>query len=305
MSQLTAVARVAVVCSFACGFFACGAAPPQATFKVDFKVLDSYLPTVPVSVNGSEPFNFMLDTGTSRTMIASKIAGVLGLRPVATGLIAGLQGKAVVSLVHCSSIAVGGATVLDLNLTVVPQDTGLPSGLDGVLGEDFLERFDLLIDNRHHLIELEPGSGTLAQTLGGERLPIRIEGIADGLPTVGRVIVACRAPELSTKDMTLLLDSAANSLMLFGGPLSLGVGAVDRTYVLASSSGAFRTVTVSTKSIRQLRLGRMVLANVSAVAVPNRTGADTDGLLPTSLFTSVFVSHSQRYVILNPSEKRH
>jgi hypothetical protein len=279
------------------------ASPAEDLIHINFTIIHDNMVVIPVSINGAGLLNFLLDTGTSRTMVDSKVAAQLALPMVDAGVIVGIQGKATTSLVHCDSISIGGATVLDLDLTVLPRDARLPSGLSGILGEDFLENFDVLIDNRHHSIELQPGPGTLADELTGERLPIRLDGIMDGQPTIGRLIVACRAPELSRNEITLLLDSGINSLVLFGGSQSLGVGAAEQNYFVASATKGSSAVAVYTKMVRQLRVGRRILPNVLAVAPPAKPGTDTDGLLPTSLFSSIFISHSQKFVIFDPSTK--
>jgi len=303
MPEAAVIARVVAVCSLAFTLSTCVVVPAQTTVTVDFKVTNGYMMVVPVSINGRQPIDFLVDTGTSRTMIERNVADQLELPKVATGMIDGVQGTMRVSLAHTNSVSLGGAKVSGLNLTVAPEDAGLPHDLRGILGEDFLERFDVLIDNRHHRIELDLGSGTIGNALDGERLPIRLDGMSAGGPTTGRLIVASRAPELSRDEITLLLDSGINSLVFLREVQGLGVGAVKQTYRIASPSRASDFVQVSTRVVQQLRIGNRVLTNVNAVAPPARPDADTDGLLPTSFFTSVFVSHSQKYVIFNPSRR--
>lgn len=303
MPETAVIARVVAVCSLAVTLSTCAVVSAQPTVTVNFKVMNGYMLILPVSINGSQPLDFLLDTGTSRTMIDSRIADQLKLPMVGSGTIDGVRGTMRVSLAHTDSVSLGGAKVAELNLTVAPENAGLPHELHGILGEDFLERFDVLIDNRHHRIELDSGSGTIGDALDGERLPIRLDGTSSEGPTIGRLIVASRAPELSRDEITLLLDSGINTLVLLRGPKTLGVGAVEQTYRVASSSNAFNEVRVSTQTVRQLRVGSTTLVNVTAVAPPARPGADTDGLLPTSVFNSVFVSHSQKYVIFNPSRR--
>ncbi len=301
MLQLYVVKRLIALCFFALASAAACAAGDIV--QADFIVTHGYMVVVPVFVNGAGPFNFLLDTGTSRTMVNSKVAAQLALRMVDTRVIVGIQGSATVSRVHCDSVSIGAAKVPGLDLSVLPGVAGFPSDLGGILGEDFLENFNVLIDNRHHRIELQPGQGTLADGLTGERLPIRLDGIMDGQPTIGRLIVTGRSPELSRNGISLLLDSGANSLLLFGGRESLGVGAEELMGSVASASNASKTVAIYSKIVRQFRLGNKVLLNLMAVAPPSRPGTDTDGLLPTSLFSSIFISHSQKFVIFEPSTK--
>jgi predicted aspartyl protease len=308
MSQLYGFKWFLVVVGFAMTLGA-GAATPSSggvttVLQVSFTTINDYMVVVPVEVNGSGPYRFLFDTGTSRSVIDRQMADQLALQPVGQGEAVGLAGSAVVSLVRSESVSMGAATVRNLSLTVLPKGAGLPAEVRGILGEDFLGNFDVLIDNRHHRIELQVGPGTLADGLEGERLPVRLDGVMDGARTVGRLIVTGRAPELSGKDITLLLDSGVNSLVMFGGPASLGTGSAQQNYVVASATKSSSAVAVSTKTVRQLRMGGNLVPNVVAVAPPARPGADTDGLLPTALFQSIFISHSQKFVIFDPSAKR-
>ena len=298
MPQLSVFMRLIALSCFA---FA-AASPAEDLISVEFKMIHDYMIVVPVTINGAGPFHFLLDTGTSRSVANGKIADQLSLPRISEGEAVGVDGNLHVTLVHSESVSMGSATVRNLNLTVLPGNSGLPSDVLGILGEDFLANFDVLIDNRHHRIELQPGPGTLGMGLAGERLPIRLHGIMDGQPTIGRLIVACRAPELSSKEITLQLDSGINSLLLFGGRRSLGSGAADLDYTIASASKT-SSLTVSTRTVGTLQVGSKVVANVVAIAPPARPGTDTDGLLPTSLFSSIFISHSQRFVIFDPWTK--
>jgi predicted aspartyl protease len=308
MSQLSGSKWLLVVIGLVMTLGA-GAATPAAAgittvLPVSFTTINEYMVVVPVLVNGSGPYRFLLDTGTSRSVVDRQMADQLALPRIGQGSAVCVEENVAVTLVRSESVSMGAATVRNLSLTVLPKGAGLPAEVRGILGEDFLENFDVLIDNRHHRIELQAGPGTLADGLAGERLPVRLDGVMDGSPTVGRLIVTGRAPELSGKDITLLLDSGVSSLVMFGGPGSLGVGATPQNYTIASTTKSSIALGVSTKTVRQLRMGAKVVSNVVAVAPPARPGTDTDGLLPTALFQSIFISHSQRFVIFDPSTKR-
>ncbi len=308
MPQLSGSKWLIVVICFAVTLGTGAAAPSDAgvtaILPVSFTTINEYMVVLPVEVNGSGPYCFLLDTGTSRSVIDRPMAEQLALPQVGQGRAVGVEESVAVTLVRSESVSTGPATVRNLSLTVLPKGAGLPAEVRGILGEDFLENFDVLIDNRHHRIELQAGPGTLADGLAGERLPVRLEGVMDGAPTVGRLIVTGHALELSSKDITLLLDSGVSSLVMFGGPGSLGVGATQQNYMMASTTKSSIALAVSTKTVRQLRMGSTVVPNVVAVAPPERPGTDTDGLLPTALFQSIFISHSQKFVIFDPSARR-
>jgi hypothetical protein len=57
----------------------------------------------------------------------------------------------------------------------------------------------------------------------------------------------------------------------------------------------------STRTVRSLSLGGNSLTNVTLIAISRRADVDTDGLVPTSLFHSIFISHRGRFVVLNPA----
>jgi hypothetical protein len=197
----------------------------------------------------------------------------------------------------------GGFTIPGLTVTIMPKNDGLPEKVSGILGEDFMERFDLLLDYRHHVIELQSGDGPLTESVVGERLPIRLEGMMGDGPVVGRLIVLAHAPELGRTNVSLQLDSGVNSLVMFGGPQSLGAGARQQNLDVAGSVQSSSSASGYSTLIQQLWLGNKVLRNITAFAPPARPGMDTDGLMPTALFGSIFISHSQKFVILNPTRK--
>ncbi|HEY4382450.1 MAG TPA: retropepsin-like aspartic protease [Acidobacteriaceae bacterium] len=277
------------------------AAPPDAnSSKISFKTADDFLVVVPVTLNGAGPFNFLLDTGGTQTIIDPGLADQLRLYRLAQDTLVGPLGKTPVDIVHSTSLSMAGGTVEDLDLLVRSRVHDLPGNARGILGEDFLAHFDLLIDYRHHTVELESSTNHLADRLGGEHQPVSLRGRLEEGYTVHRLVVAASAPELGEKDVTLLVDSGANSLYFFGGSRSLGTSArLENTSYAAvtGNSGA----KVSRQTIRRLRFGSQFVSDIVATAPQIPTPMDTDGLLPTSIFQSIFISHSQRYVILNPT----
>jgi hypothetical protein len=270
--------------------------------RVSFTVINGFMVVVPIRINGAGPYNFLLDTGTSRSMVVAKIADRLSLPAAGRSTIVGVHGTSAISLVQTSSLTLAGATVPYLQLTVVPNDSGFPSDVAGVLGEDFLEHFDVLLDNRHHTLELEPGAGSLSQTLSGERQPLQSTGVLDGEPTAGRIIVVGLARELGNKEITLLVDSGANNLVWFHGAASLGPATAQENSLAAPNGTVSSTVYI--RSIGLLQLGQKRVPSLTAWSRSEPVSADTDAALPTSVFHSIFISHSQQYVIFDPSRKK-
>jgi predicted aspartyl protease len=95
-------------------------AQPEASLaKVEFTTLQDYMIVVPVIINGTGPFKFLLDTGTSRSAVTAKLEAKLGLPASVMGSTVGLTGTLAVSRVHANTVSIGDATVRELDLTAV------------------------------------------------------------------------------------------------------------------------------------------------------------------------------------------
>ena len=97
---------------------------------------------VDVVLNGRVKAKLLVDTGAEVTMISSELAKRLSLNPNNTWFtrIGGIGGSALAFLSKVRSIAVGDATVSDVDVFV--YDTGM----DGILGMTFLGEFEFNIN---------------------------------------------------------------------------------------------------------------------------------------------------------------
>jgi hypothetical protein len=57
---------------------------------------------------------------------------------------------------------------------------------------------------------------------------------------------------------------------------------------------------METRTIQGLNLGKDVVNDLKVIAVGDRQEPDVEGLVPTSLFHSIFIGDRGRFVILNP-----
>jgi hypothetical protein len=274
-------------------------APTPNIFTAKIRLEDLSMILVPVSINGSGPYDFLLDTGCAKTMVDEKLAGELGLTRLSEKTVTGVLASVRMSVVHVNSLSVSGATISGGEVFSSDHPVTVTGKVRGVLGEDFLKNFDVLIDYRHQLIELESASGVLATTAEGERLPLQLDGVFQGQPTHNRLVVTGSIPELGEEPMTLLLDSGANHVTLFRDHLGASTGYTQPTRM--GNFGAWTTSVSTTRTFRSLRLGRSTVDDLTVVGLARRPYVDIDGLLPTSMFPSIFISHSSRFVILNPS----
>ena len=267
---------------------------------VRFKIASNYMIVVPVTINGSGPYDFVLDTGSNNTMLDQKLADELALPHGGETAVLRPRSSMSSATVYADSFSIAGATVAGKDLVLVTSADlrGLPRKVRGVLGEDFLQNFDVLIDYSHLVIQLESGLSSIAEMLRGEHLPIQLNGSLRGEPTLRRLIVVGHIRDLGVKSLSLLLDSGVNNLTLFRE--NLGVGSKRQTFIDVSNGSAPSILIVKTQAIRTLNLGKNEINDLTVVALACQPESDADGMIPTSLFHSIFISHQRRFVILNP-----
>lgn len=303
LSLFGLVARLFVVLTFAIEVpaFAAPLSQSQSSPRIVTAriAVDGFsLITVPVKINGSGPYDFLLDTGCNKSIIDQKLANVLGLSRTGRKSVAGVLASVQMSIVHADSLSVAGATVGGGDILSSDQPVTVNNKVRGVLGEDFLRNFDVLIDYRHQVIRLEPGPGLMAKIAVGKHLPLQVSAKNEDLPG-NHLVIFGRIREFGDETMSLLVDSGTNQLILFKDDL----GPVEhRTEPIRMGNfNQWVASSAATRRIRSLDLGVESIPNLTVVALPRRADLDVNGLIPTCLFDSIFISHFGRYVILNPT----
>ncbi len=273
--------------------------PTPRVVTARIKLDDLSMIVVPVSINGSGPYDFLLDTGCAKSIVDRKLADQLGLSRVGEKTIVGVLASAKALVVHVDSLSVAGVTAAGGEIFSSDDAATVTGKVRGVLGEDFLQNFDLLIDYRHQSIRIESPLGSMAQTATGEHLPLQLTGTYHGKPSYNRLVISGHIQELGNAMMSLLLDSGANQLTLFQD--NLGPGANRADPVRAGNFNQWVALSSATRRIRSLNLGSNSVSDLTVVALSRRADVDVDGVIPTSLFHSIFISAHGKFVILNPS----
>jgi Aspartyl protease len=277
----------------------CESRCPGNVESLAYQSLNRHQIVVPVSINHSGPYNFLLDTGTQMTMIDPALAGELHLATsdgvsVTTAGVHASASMAKVELVEAGAHQVAGLKVLVFDIGILQ---GKSRDVRGVLGEDFLEKFDLLIDNAHRLVCLDD-SGRMRAEVKGRHVELLARAASDeGLATPP--VVAVRLSD-GMRPAKLELDSGAESGLLFDPSfMALGV------FKVASLQGnganaqlqAFRSLPP-----QNVRIGSVELTNVPFVtfsaARKDSHQSNYDGLLPVGLFKTVFISRSEGFAVL-------
>jgi len=91
---------------------------------------------VPVTINGSGPFRFMVDTGANQTVLAQSVVARLNLPVDPENLISvvGVSGTAQVASAHVDRLDAGAVHFSDVQLPVLSGPVF--DGIDGILGMD-------------------------------------------------------------------------------------------------------------------------------------------------------------------------
>src|SRR5215207_8545056 len=262
----------------------------QAEGAVRLRLLGGRLVVVPVYLNDQGPFDFLLDTGTNSTILTPELAASLGLRPVGRVTLITVGGERDVPRALLHKVAVGGSTSADVEVLVsgLEQVRKLDWRVSGVLGQNFLGRFNYTLDYDGRTVEFHGGGGVPP---AGERVSF---AMGEGKLIVGAF---CGAPD--PRVLRLVVDAAATDLVLFDdsrGSLALALS--------ARSVGLLQTESGSGEArlarLRSLRVGDSKLEDVPVALLRGPAGhvvRAEDGLLPTSLFSAIYINHDDRYVI--------
>jgi hypothetical protein len=245
-------------------------------------------------VNGTGPFNFLLDTGTTRTVIDPDLARQLQAPAVGQASLTTVSDVRKDRLVSLREVRVGDSEVYGLGAIIDKLD-GVKHeapGIRGVLGEDFLSNFDFLIDYKARILRFGE------EAPAGERCRFETTGQYRGSHTTNRLLIGVEFVEVSGGRVQLQLDTGAEMLEMFPSshdsfPSQPWGGSV------ATSSGANG---ITTHSGITIRIGTTTVRGLDVAQSRRAIAFDAVGLLPASIFHRVYISHSGGFVILNPGE---
>jgi hypothetical protein len=272
---------------------------------VPFRLLNGFAVIVPVSINGSGPYDFLLDTGSTCTSVDRELAHSQGLTLRGDGNVITLVHRVPVSLALARTISIGPVT--EPNVEVLVRDLrGLGAtgqSIRGVLGQNALKQADFLLDYEHKTLRFDQ-TGNLLMLLKGERIHlIRIPQADDG-QYMNLAVQAHIVGGGVSSNTELMLDSASGSLVIFKrrGDIAWRVdeGAAPRGTV-ADVTGQKQVVELQSM---QLKIGARRLQVTADILDFSETSQDVGGLLPTYLFSSVYVSNSEGFVVFDPKIAR-
>jgi predicted aspartyl protease len=99
--------------------------------------------TVPVTINGKGPFDFVVDTGANRSIMADEVAAQLALPPGRITKVHGIVGERLVPTVKVETFSIGGREARNLSMATLPLKN---LGAQGLLGVDGLKNQRIVFD---------------------------------------------------------------------------------------------------------------------------------------------------------------
>jgi Aspartyl protease len=124
----------------------------------------------PVLIDGKGPYRLVLDTGATRSAIAARAALSLGNAHMATTLVTGFTGSAIVPTIHVDHLEVGDLLIGSQDLPVLPDVFG---GAQGVLGIEGLQNKRILADFGRDRLEITISRGQPAR-IDFTTVPLRL-----------------------------------------------------------------------------------------------------------------------------------
>ena len=278
---------------------------PGSVASVPLRLVNRYQMIVAVSVNHSGPYNFLLDTGAQMTMVDPALAAELHLNTQGSAGVAGVGFLASATFAQLDLLEAGSHAVA--NQKVLVFDFQNPHSVDlhfhGVLGEDFLGEFDMLIDNAHNLLCLDDSSAMDAEVKGPHIALVTPARATNGMPALRSLIIAARLSD-GTRPVRLKLDSGTNVSFLFYTARYMPLELLARTSLLGGGFDRAQRP-VSTMPLQDLQIGSLEFPRVSFFTYADspeglsRTSA-YDGLLTLGIFRRVFICHTHHFAVFEP-----
>jgi Aspartyl protease len=260
---------------------------------------------VPVTINHTGPYDFLVDTGTRFTMVDPSLAAELHLKGQGSAEVVGLGFSTHASFAYVDLLEAGSHSVE--NDPVELQDLQSVQAADlhfrGILGGDFLGHFDVLMDYAHRMLCLDDTKGMQAAVKGGHIALVTPSQTPDEVPLTTLLIIPVHLSGFGTRQLLLVLDSGANASFLFNHAMDLTPGLHESGrrdgYGADGVKRGFSILPPQSMQIGSLNIPEVSFAT-PADSRENALTSKEDGLLATVLFRRVFISYADRFVGLEP-----
>jgi predicted aspartyl protease len=264
----------------------------HAGSSLRFRLIGNHLVVVSARINNEGPFDFILDTGTTSTIVTNELARRVNLVPVDNISLITLRGTRVVPRAIVGSFTLGDEEIRKVEVLYDKLEgvRAVDTKISGIVGQNVLLRLNFLIKYRECLIEFT-GKNEHVKVLNGTSLQVE--------QSEGKLIVSAKSVFAKGGLLKLVLDSGASDLVIFSSASSkagLDSRHAEDRLVATNSAGDVRT-----SLLKQLEIGLVRLVNLPVALVQEESseGRPEDGLLPTSLFHTIYFQNDKHLVVLN------
>lgn len=154
--------------------------------------------TIPVTIDGSGPYRFMVDTGAQATVVSRSISEQLQLPPLGRAMLVAMGSQREVDMVQLNGLEFAGRLFENLE---APLLEAYNVGADGILGLDSLQDMRVLIDFKEDRLLVAD-----ANSLGGNR---GYEIVVKARRRLGQLIIT--DAKIDGVKVSVMIDTGAQS----------------------------------------------------------------------------------------------
>jgi Aspartyl protease len=256
---------------------------------------------LPVFINRTGPYNFLLDSGAQITMIDPLLATALHLDTHGAAVVAGVRSGHSASYAQLDMVEVGSHHVAKQKVLVYDLQNlhSADTRVQGILGEDFLDQFDLLIDNAHRLLCLDDSAAMRAE-VRGPHIPLVDGAKADEVGAPPGLLLITVELSGGLRPLLLVVDSGANEPLLFN-PSEYMLLRPSHDLPVSWSGVDGTQLSLSALPPQDVKIGSLKLPGVSFFSLDRDSLVKGfDGVLSMGLFRRVFIDHADHFVVLEP-----
>src|ERR1700739_683611 len=274
---------------------------PGNVESVPLHFVNGYQMVVAVSVNHSGPYDFLLDTGTQFTIVDPSLASELRLNAAQGSVpVDGIGFHTTASSARLDQLAIGSHTVAHLEALVYDLQNlkSFRLHLRGVLGEDFLQHFDMLIDNSHKMLCLDE-SYAMRTGMKGPHITLVTPTDDDQVPS-NSLIIPVRLSG-ATRTLRLDLDSGATAPFFLRALQSTSAAKLRSASLHGTGTDGTQRAFAALPP-HDMKIGSLEFSKVPFLTLAGASKEDSssgfDGLLTMGLFRRVFICHAEHFAIL-------
>jgi len=277
---------------------------PGNAASLRFRLVQRSQIIVPVTINRTGPYDFLVDTGAQVITVDPAMAAELHLKIEGTTGFVGVGFHTRPSFAHLDTLEAGSQALA--NPLVVIQNIEHLQAADprirGILGGNFLEHFDVLIDYAHTILCLDNAKVMQPQIKGKHIALVTPPHPEGGVLHTEPLIISVHLSGIPGRPLLQLLDSGTNVPLLYDSGKDMAGGFSVSTPIRdRGPDGAERVFAVLPP--QDMQIGTLTTHQISFVTPAARKDipkVEVDGLLPTAIFRCVYISYADRFVVLEP-----